>query len=90
MVELGEIQQKSGKVVVAWAVEGDLDPEEAVSNTFEMEWPPHSGTIETFPEIDRVGWFTLQEAHTKLKGAQTPFLERLDRALKIAGPIEPG
>jgi predicted NUDIX family NTP pyrophosphohydrolase len=89
MVELGEIQQKSGKVVIAWAVEGDLDPEAAVSNTFEMEWPPHSGTIETFPEIDRVGWFTLQEAHTKLKGAQTPFLERLDRALKIAGPIEP-
>jgi predicted NUDIX family NTP pyrophosphohydrolase len=90
LIELGEIRQKSGKVVVAWAVEGDLDPNAAVSNTFEMEWPPHSGAIEMFPEIDRVGWFSLQEAHSKLKAAQTPFLDRLDRALRIAGPIEPG
>lgn len=90
LIELGEIRQKSGKVVIAWAMEGDVDPDSAVSNTFEMEWPPHSGTTETFPEIDRVGWFTMQEAHAKLKGAQTPFLERLDRALRMAGPIEPG
>jgi predicted NUDIX family NTP pyrophosphohydrolase len=84
LIDLGDIRQKSGKLVVAWAVEGDLDPAAAVSNTFEMEWPPHSGTIETFPEIDRVGWFTGQEARTKLKGAQAPFLDRLDRALRTA------
>jgi predicted NUDIX family NTP pyrophosphohydrolase len=81
MVELGEIRQKSGKVVLAWAVEGDLDPEAAVSNTFEMEWPPRSGRTAEFPEIDRVDWFTLKKARVKIKGAQAPFLDRLERAL---------
>ena len=59
MIELGEIRQRSGKVVVAWAVEGDLDPATAVSNTFELEWPPRSGRMQEFPEVDRVEWFTL-------------------------------
>jgi predicted NUDIX family NTP pyrophosphohydrolase len=76
-VELGEIRQKSGKRVLAWAVEGDLDPETAVSNTFEMEWPPRSGRIREFPEIDRVAWFDLKEARVKIKAAQAPFLDRL-------------
>jgi len=80
-IELGEIQQKSGKRVVAWALEGDLDPEAAVSNTFEMEWPPRSGRRQSFPEIDRVGWFGLEEGRTKIKGAQAPFLDRLAEAL---------
>jgi len=77
MVELGEIQQKGGKFVVAWAVEGDLDPATAVSNTFEMEWPPKSGRLQAFPEIDRVEWFDLPTARAKIKAAQSPFLDRL-------------
>lgn len=84
MVDLGEIRQKSGKVVVAWAVEGDLDPAAAVSNTFEMEWPPRSGRTRTFPEIDRVAWFPLKAARVKMKGAQAPFLDRLRGALDSA------
>jgi len=80
-IELGEIRQKSGKVVLGWAVEGDLDPATAVSNTFEMEWPPRSGRIGVFPEIDRVEWFGMDEARTRLKAAQVPFLERLEAAL---------
>ena len=86
LVELGDIRQKSGKVVFAWAVEGDLDPATAVSNTFEMEWPPRSGRIEEFPEIDRVEWFGLGKARVKIKAAQAPFLDRLERpAVTIAG-----
>jgi predicted NUDIX family NTP pyrophosphohydrolase len=80
-IELGEIRQKSGKVVFGWAVEGDLDPATAVSNTFEMEWPPRSGRTAVFPEIDRVEWFGMDEARTRLKAAQAPFLERLETAL---------
>ena len=80
-IELGEIRQKSGKRVVAWAVEGDLDTETAVSNSFEMEWPPRSGRMREFPEIDRVEWFGLDDAREKIKGAQVPFLDRLDRTL---------
>ena len=60
LIELGDIRQKSGKLVLAWAVEGDLDPETAVSNTFEMEWPPGPGRVQDFPEIDRVAWFDLR------------------------------
>jgi predicted NUDIX family NTP pyrophosphohydrolase len=77
MVELGEIRQKSGKVVLAWAVEGDLDPATAVSNTFTMEWPPHSGRRVEFPEIDRVEWFDLDEARRRIKDAQATFIDRL-------------
>jgi predicted NUDIX family NTP pyrophosphohydrolase len=78
-IELGDIRQKSGKLVLAWAVEGDLDPETAVSNTFEMEWPPRSGRVQEFPEIDRVAWFDLREAGVRIKAAQAPFLDRLER-----------
>jgi len=80
-IELGEIRQRGGKVVVAWAIEGDLDPEAATSNTFAMEWPPHSGRTQEFPEIDRVAWFDLPSAREKIKAAQAPFLDRLPRAL---------
>jgi predicted NUDIX family NTP pyrophosphohydrolase len=80
MIELGEIRQKSGKRVLAWAIEGDLDTETAVSNTFEMEWPPRSGRIREFPEINRVALFDLGEARVKIKAAQAPFLDRLERA----------
>lgn len=81
MVELGEIRQRSGKVVLAWAVEGDLDPQTAVSNTFELEWPPRSGRMQEFPEIDRVEWFTLADARARIRAAQAPFLERLEQAV---------
>ncbi len=78
---LGEITQKSGKTVVAWAVEGDLDPALAHSNTFSLEWPPRSGRIQAFPEIDRVEWFDATEARRRLKPAQVPFIERLEASL---------
>jgi predicted NUDIX family NTP pyrophosphohydrolase len=79
-VDLGEVRQKSGKRVLAWALEGDLDPEAAVSNSFEMQWPPRSGRMQRFPEIDRVAWFDLPEARVRIKPAQAPFLDRLERA----------
>jgi len=84
-VDLGDIRQNSGKRVFAWAVQGDLDPETAVSNSFEMEWPPHSGRIREFPEIDRVAWFELGEARVKIKAAQAAFLQRLERSAAERG-----
>ena len=80
-IDLGEITQKGGKVVVAWAIEGDLDPANATSNTYEREWPPKSGRMQTFPEIDRVAWFDLPAARSKIKTAQGPLLDRLAHAL---------
>ena len=80
-IELGEIRQKSGKRVLAWAVEGDLDTATAVSNTFEMEWPPRSGRMRAFPEIDRVEWFDVDEAKRRVKPTQIPLIERLEAAL---------
>lgn len=80
-VELGSIVQKAGKEVVAWALEGDLDPDEMMSNTFTMEWPPRSGLSTEFPEIDRVAWVTPAEARQKLNPAQTAFVDRLTEAL---------
>jgi predicted NUDIX family NTP pyrophosphohydrolase len=80
-LDLGTIVQKGGKLVYAWAVEGDLDPRLAMSNTFEMEWPPGSGEQTPFPEIDRVEWFEPAEARSRIKAAQIPLLERLESAL---------
>ena len=80
-IELGSIVQKGGKVVYAWAVEGDLDPETARSNEFEVEWPPRSGTRVRFPEIDRVAWFDLDEARRRVKPTQIPLIDRLEEAL---------
>jgi predicted NUDIX family NTP pyrophosphohydrolase len=76
-LELGTIVQKGGKVVHAWAIEGDLDPAAAVSNEFEMVWPPRSGRRQRFPEIDQVAWFEPAEARRRLKPAQVPFVDRL-------------
>jgi predicted NUDIX family NTP pyrophosphohydrolase len=76
-LELGEIRQRNGKLVTAWAVAGDLDVATVVSNTFELEWPPRSGRRQVFPEIDRAAWFDLDEAATKLLAGQARFLERL-------------
>jgi predicted NUDIX family NTP pyrophosphohydrolase len=89
MIDLGRIRQKSGKVVVGFGAEGDLDPAAAHSNTYEMEWPPRSGRLQAFPEIDRVEWFGLAEARTRLKAAQVPFLDRLEDALGRPGAGDP-
>jgi predicted NUDIX family NTP pyrophosphohydrolase len=80
-IALDTIVQKGGKVVHAWAIEGDLDPESAVSNEFEMEWPPRSGRQQRFAEIDRVAWFEPDEARRRLKPTQIPFVDRLVEAL---------
>jgi predicted NUDIX family NTP pyrophosphohydrolase len=77
LIDLGDIRQKSGKVVTAWAAEGDLDADAVHSNTFSMEWPPRSGRTQDFPEIDRAGWFTPDEAREKLVPAQAELLDRL-------------
>ena len=74
---LTPVQQRSGKVVHAWAVEGDVDAGAIRSNTFAMEWPPKSGRQKDFPEADRAGWFTAPEAKGKLLPAQIPLLEEL-------------
>lgn len=81
-LELGEIKQKSGKLVRAWALAGDLDPAVSVSNTFELEWPPRSGRLQQFPEVDRAQWFTVAEARERVLPAQVPLLERLESALR--------
>ena len=80
-IPLGMIVQKGGKVVHAWAIEGDLDPATARSNVFELEWPPRSGRRERFPEIDRVAWFAPGEARRRVKPAQIPLIDRLIAAL---------
>ena len=76
-VALGEVRLKSGKRVEAWAVPGDLDVSVIESNTFETEWPPKSGRVQSFPEVDRAGWFTVEQARVKLNPAQCEFLDRL-------------
>lgn len=81
-IQLGSIVQKGGKVVHAWAVQGDLDPALAHSNEFEVEWPPRSGRRQVFPEIDRVAWFGPDEARRRVKATQIPFLDRLEAALR--------
>jgi predicted NUDIX family NTP pyrophosphohydrolase len=77
LVPLGEVRQKSGKVVAAWAAEGELDVTAIRSNTFELEWPPRSGRRQEFPEIDRAEWFRPALAREKLLPAQAPFVDRL-------------
>ena len=76
-IQLASIKQKSGKIVYAWAVEGDIDPAKIKSNTFEIEWPPRSGKLQTFPEIDKAEWFNYIEAQKKIVLAQSPLIEEL-------------
>jgi predicted NUDIX family NTP pyrophosphohydrolase len=85
-IPLGTIVQKGGKVVHAWAIEGDVDPALAASNTFVMEWPPRSGRQEEFSEIDQVAWFTPDEARRRLKATQVPFVDRLAAILGGTAP----
>jgi predicted NUDIX family NTP pyrophosphohydrolase len=76
-VDLGSVRQSGGKTVTVWAVAGDVDPASVVPGTFEMEWPPKSGQLRTFPELDRVSWFAVADAAERIVGGQRPFLERL-------------
>jgi predicted NUDIX family NTP pyrophosphohydrolase len=85
---LGEARQPGGKVVQAWAIEGDWDPALIRSNTFEMEWPPRSGRRRTFPEIDRAAWFAIADARRKILKGQTVFVDRLLEALGPATPTD--
>jgi predicted NUDIX family NTP pyrophosphohydrolase len=77
LVDLGEVRQRSGKVVTGWALEGDADADAIESNTFTMEWPPRSGAMREFPEVDRAAWFSLGEARERILPAQAPLLDRL-------------
>ena len=79
--DLGEIRQRGGKRVRAWALEGDLDAGAIVSNTFELEWPPRSGRRIDVPEVDRAEWFVLADARPKINPAQAELLDRLARAI---------
>lgn len=83
-VPLGEIKQKGGKLVVAFALQGDFDPALIQSNTFDIEWPPKSGRTQSFPEADRAGWFTLDAARKKILQGQLELLTRADKLLAKA------
>jgi predicted NUDIX family NTP pyrophosphohydrolase len=80
-LDLGTIKQAGGKVVQVWALEGDLDTDAVRSNSFELEWPRGSGTVQSFPEVDRAAWLDLQSARVKLVKGQVGFLERLSGLL---------
>ena len=84
-IEFPPLKQPSGKVITAFAVRGDLDLTDAHSNTFELEWPKGSGRIQAFPEVDRVGWFSVAQAKTKLLKGHRPFLDRLMAHPTLAG-----
>lgn len=81
LLPLGEIRQKAGKVVIAFAAEGDLAVAAVRSNGFSMEWPPRSGRMQSFPEIDRAAWFDLDVARDRINPAQAPLLERLVQSI---------
>lgn len=83
LLDLGEVRQSGGKVVRVWAVEGDLDVSKAVSNTFELEWPPRSGRVQVVPELDRLEWVRLDRARELLVPAQQDFLDRLALAVGL-------
>ena len=79
LVPLGRIRQKGGKYVEPFALEGDLDPEAIVSNSFTVEWPPRSGRFRAYPEVDRAAWFSLEDARRKILPSQLPILDAFDR-----------
>lgn len=79
--DLGELRQSGGKLVQAWAIEADLDPAAVTPGTFELEWPPRSGRLQTFPELDRVAWLGIDEANRLVISSQRPFLDRLQELI---------
>jgi predicted NUDIX family NTP pyrophosphohydrolase len=82
-LELNPVKQKSGKLVYAWAVEGDIDSKKIKSNDFEMEWPPRSGKMKEFPEIDKADWFSINEAGLKVNTGQLPLLNELASRIQL-------
>ena len=82
-LELKPIQQKGGKTVFAWALEKDIDVANVISNNFEIEWPPRSGKFQSFPEVDKAGWFTIDEAKKKINVMQVRLIEDLADKLKL-------
>jgi predicted NUDIX family NTP pyrophosphohydrolase len=87
LVPLLRLRQKGGKWVEAFALEGDLDADAVVSNTYEVEWPPRSGRFRTYPEVDRAAWFTIAEARERILPSQQPFLDALAELIG-RGPAE--
>lgn len=81
-IELKPVKQKGGKTVYCFALRKDIDPKDITSNTFEMEWPPKSGRKQSFPEIDRAGWFEEEEARKKILESQVPFIDELINKVK--------
>lgn len=88
-ISLGEAKQPGGKVVHAWAVESDWDAANLQSNDFEIEWPPRSGRLQKFPELDRAAWFAVSKARERILNGQIVFLDRLADAIKRAGDVAP-
>ena len=84
-IELSPVKQKSGKTVHGFACEAEFDPDKLVGNTFEVEWPPRSGRRKSFPEIDRVAWFGMEEARAKILAYQRPFLDELEQIVAQGG-----
>lgn len=80
-LELGEVMMKSGKKILAWAIEGNINTMKTKSNTFEMKWPPRSGKLQMFPEVDKAAWFGLAVAKEKLNPAQADFIDHLAKVL---------
>jgi predicted NUDIX family NTP pyrophosphohydrolase len=87
-IELGELQQPSRKIVHTWALEKDIDENKVVSNTFMLEWPKNSGRIQEYPEIDKAGWFGLEEARVKILRGQVSFLNRLMEIINYSPEVE--
>jgi predicted NUDIX family NTP pyrophosphohydrolase len=79
---LTPVKQKAGKLILAWAMKGNLNPSDINSNTFEMEWPPKSGRQQSFPEVDRAAWFSLPEAQEKINPAQAALIDELAEIIK--------
>ncbi len=86
-IELGKSRMKSGKIVHAWALEYDVDATKMISNTFQMEWPRHSGQIREYPEMDRAAWFDLAQARCKIVDGQLAFIDRLVRQIDDQGTV---
>jgi predicted NUDIX family NTP pyrophosphohydrolase len=83
LIALTPLKQKSNKIVWAWALEQNFNPSDIKSNLFEMEWPPSSGHIRQFPEMDKAAWFTIEEAKLKILSGQVPFLEELEQHIQL-------
>lgn len=88
LIDLGDIRQSGGKIVHAFAVKGDCDPSRVHSNAFKMEWPPQSGRMQSFPEVDRAEWFSLPEARKRINKSQLALLDRLEQSLRGHRPTQ--